>query len=46
MMGKCQAFSPGKVEIALRIRGSARHFRDHPEMLLSDMHLRDERVSK
>ena len=42
MMGKCQAFSPGKVEVALRNRGSARHFRDHPELLLSDMHLRDD----
>jgi hypothetical protein len=43
MMGKCQAFSPGKVEVALRNRGSARHFRDHPELLLADMHLRDSR---
>jgi hypothetical protein len=41
MMGKCQAFSPGKVEVALRNRGSARHFRDHPDVLLADMHLRD-----
>ncbi|HEX7095351.1 MAG TPA: hypothetical protein VF183_05675 [Acidimicrobiales bacterium] len=41
MQGKCQAFTPGKVEIGRRNHGSARHFRDHPELLLADMHLRD-----
>jgi hypothetical protein len=42
MMGKCQAFSPTKIELGRRNRGSARHFRDHPDLLLADMHLRDE----
>jgi hypothetical protein len=41
MMGKCQAFSPAKIELGRRNVGSARHFRDRPEMLLADMHLRD-----
>lgn len=41
MEGKCQAFLPGNVEIGRRNVGSARHFRDHPELLLADMHLRD-----
>jgi len=41
MEGKCQAFVPAYVEIGRRNVGSARHFRDHPELLLADMHLRD-----
>ena len=41
MMGKCQAFSPAKVELGLRNRGSARDFEQHAELLLADMHLRD-----
>jgi hypothetical protein len=41
MAGKCQAFLPVRIELGRRNRGSARHFRDHPELLLGDMHLRD-----
>jgi hypothetical protein len=41
MMGKCQAFSPAKVELGLRNRGSARDFEQHAELLLADMHLRN-----
>jgi hypothetical protein len=43
MTGKCQAFLPEKVELGRRNVGSARDFRDFPEMLVSDMHLRDQR---
>jgi hypothetical protein len=43
MMGKCQAFSPAKIELGVRNRGSARDFRDHADLLLADMHLRDRR---
>jgi hypothetical protein len=43
MMGKCQAFSPAKVHLGIRNVGSARHFRESPEILLADMHLRDPR---
>src|SRR5690606_20751804 len=38
MMGKCQAFSPTKVHLGVRNVGSARHFRESPEILLADMH--------
>jgi Protein of unknown function (DUF2889) len=41
MMGKCQAFSPAKIELGVRNRGSARDFKQHAELLLADMHLRD-----
>jgi hypothetical protein len=41
MTGKCQAFSPARVDFGRRNVGSARHFGDQPELLLADMHLRD-----
>lgn len=40
MMGSCHTFSPEVAPIALRRKGTTRHFGDHPEILLSDMHLR------
>jgi hypothetical protein len=41
MMGKCHTYSPATVDIAVRNRGSARHFAGHPELLLTDMEVRD-----
>jgi hypothetical protein len=43
MMGKCQAFTPEKVQLGRRNVGSARDFKDFPELLVADMHLRDRR---
>ena len=40
MRGICHAFQPHNVQVGVRMKGSARDFRDHGHLLLADFHER------
>jgi hypothetical protein len=42
MMGRCMTYTPQNIAVALRVKGSTRNWEHHGDLLLADMHLRDQ----